>query len=59
VIEHNVEEIVNREVIDIIHNLWHKCNVEKVHLASVKLLHQLTEFIVGREHILNYAQCKR
>lgn len=57
--EHNVEEIVNREVIDIIHNLWHKCNVEKVHLASVKLLHQLTEFIVGREHILNYAQCKR
>ena len=58
-IEYNVEELLKYEVIDIIHNLCHKGDDEKVHLASVKLLHQLTEFTSGREHILNYAQRNR
>ena len=39
--------------------LCHKCDVEKINVVSVQLLHQLTEFAIGRKRILNYAERNR
>ncbi|XP_028401587.1 tetratricopeptide repeat protein 12-like isoform X2 [Dendronephthya gigantea] len=54
--ERNAGELLNYKIIDVIHKVCQKCNVQKVLLASVRLLRQLTEFTLGRQHIVDYAR---
>ncbi|XP_046853062.1 tetratricopeptide repeat protein 12-like [Xenia sp. Carnegie-2017] len=52
--ENNCEEILNQNILDIIYTLSRNCDVKKIHLASFKLMHQITEFTYGRESIMDY-----